>query len=97
MALFSEAAGYDPLEDLRHSGAVGFYILGGMDRSVPTSRSVARLQQLDSSRVAVLVLPAGNHALVDARTGAPLAFGDQSVAWLHRMGLDGGLRRATAR
>jgi dienelactone hydrolase len=89
MAQFTGTPGYDPREDLRRSGAVGFYILGGLDRSVPTSLSVARLRQLDSaaSRLSVLVLPTGNHALFDARTGAPLPFGTALVAWLHRVGV----------
>ena len=99
MALFAGPPGYDPVEDLRQGRAVGLYILGGMDRSVPTSRSVARLRQLDpaSSRFTVLVLPAGNHGLADARTGAPIPFGDELVAWLHRVGVDAGVRDAGAR
>jgi len=97
MALFSGPTGYDPLDDLRQSGAVGLYILGGMDRSVPTSRSVARLQQLDSARMAVLVLPTGNHGLADARTGAMLPFGDQLVAWLRRVGIDTRVHGAATR
>lgn len=92
MALFSGPTGYDPLADLHQSRAVGFYILGGLDRSVPTSRSIARLHQIDSTRFAVLILPTGNHGLVDARTGAQLPFGDQLVAWLRRVGIDARLR-----
>ncbi len=96
MALFTGPAGYDPLEDLRQSGAVGFYILGGLDRSVPTARSVARLRQLDSARVAILVLPTGNHGLADAHTGTPLPFGEQLVAWLRRVGVETRLRGTAA-
>ena len=96
MALFTAPAGYDPLEDLRQSGAVGFYILGGLDRSVPTARSVARLRQLDSTRFAILVLPTGNHGLADAHTGTPLPFGEQLVAWLRRVGVDTRLRGTAA-
>jgi hypothetical protein len=99
MALFSGAPGYDPLDDLRHGDAVGLYILGGLDRSVPTSRSVARLQQLDASsaRFSVILLPSGDHALFDAHTGAPLPFGNELVAWLRRVGVDTRVRGATAR
>jgi pimeloyl-ACP methyl ester carboxylesterase len=87
MALFDGPAGYDPLGDLRQSGAVGFYILGGLDRSVPTSRSVARLHQLDAARFTVLVLPTGNHGLADATTGAPIPFAHELSAWLRREGI----------
>jgi len=97
MALFEGATGYDPLDDLRRSGAVGFYVLGGLDRSVPTSRSVTRLHQLDSTaghRFTVLLLPTGNHGLFDARSGAPLPFGSELVAWLHRVGVGTRVRDA---
>jgi pimeloyl-ACP methyl ester carboxylesterase len=97
MALFTGPAGYDPLGDLRRSDAVGYYILGGLDRSVPTALSVARLRQLDSTRFAALVLPTGNHGLFDAHTGAPLPFGEQLVAWLRRVGVGTRLRGAAVR
>ena len=90
MALFAGAPGYDPLPDLRPGAAVGIYILGGLDRSVPTARSVARLRQLDGTeavRFTTLVLPARDHSLRDAHTGAPLPFGDQLVAWLRHTGV----------
>lgn len=99
MDLFTGAPGYDPLDDLRHGDAVGLYILGGLDRSVPTSRSVTRLQRLDSSsaRFTVILLPTGDHALFDARTGAPLPFGIELVAWLRRIGADTRVRGTTTR
>ena len=99
MAHFSGAPGYDPLDDLRHGDAVGLYILGGLDRSVPTSLSVARLQQLDASsaRFSVILLPSGDHALFDAHTGAPISFRDDLVAWLRRVGVDTRVRGTTAR
>lgn len=90
MAQFTGKPGYDPVPDLRKSDAVGFYILGALDRSVPTAQSVARLRALDataSGRFTVLLLPAGNHALFDARTGAALPFGGELVAWLQREGI----------
>ena len=99
MALFSGAPGYDPLDDLRHGDAVGLYILGGLDRSVPTSLSIARLHRLDASsaRLSVILLPSGDHALFDAHTGVPLSFEDDLVAWLRRVGVDTRVRGATAR
>jgi len=99
MDLFTGAPGYDPHDDLRQGDAVGLYILGGLDRSVPTSRSVARLQRLDSSsaRFTVVLLPTGDHALFDAYTGAPLPFGVELAAWLRRIGADTRVRGATTR
>ena len=99
MNLFTGAPGYDPHDDLRQGDVVGLYILGGLDRSVPTLRSVARLQRLDSSsaRFTVILLPTGDHALFDAHTGAPLPFKVELVAWLRRIGADTRVRGAATR
>lgn len=90
MTRFPGPSGYDPATDLGNTNAVGFYILGGLDRSVPTAQSVTRLQRLDSAapgRFTVLVLPTGDHSLLDAKTGTALPFGNELVAWLHRVGI----------
>jgi hypothetical protein len=90
MSRFAGASGYDPANDLRNSSAVGLYLLGGLDRSVPTAQSVCRIRQVDAvapGRLTVLVLPTGDHSLVDARTGTALPFANELVAWLHRAGV----------
>lgn len=89
MALFNGATGYDPITDLRKSNAAGLYILGGLDRSVPTALSVARLHSIDpaGARFTVLVLPTGNHSLFNPRTGAAVPFEGELLAWLRRVGV----------
>jgi hypothetical protein len=89
MALFHGAPGYDPIPDLRQANAAGLYILGALDRSVPTALSVARLHSIDptGARFTVLVLPNGNHSLFDPRTGAAIPFEGELQAWLRRAGI----------
>ncbi len=90
MVRFSGPTGYDPMPDLAHGAASGLYLLGAIDRSVPTALSVARLRQLDarsSGRFTVIVFPTGDHALFDARTHAALPIRAEIAAWLDRLGI----------
>ncbi|MCC6144363.1 MAG: alpha/beta fold hydrolase [Candidatus Hydrogenedentes bacterium] len=67
--------GYDPIPLLSTLQVPTLWVLGGRDRSVPTSRSVANLKQLiaDGAPFEVKVYPGGDHLLLQ-RDGSDPSF-----------------------
>lgn len=65
--------GYDPIPLLSTLEVPTLWLLGGRDRSVPTSRSVANLEQLiaDGAPFEVKVYPGGDHLLIRRDNGDP--------------------------
>lgn len=64
---------YDPIPDWRSVRVPVYIMLGGLDRSVPTAESAelfrATFAAAGAKDATVLVFPAGNHGLLEARTG----------------------------
>ncbi|MEP6590395.1 MAG: prolyl oligopeptidase family serine peptidase [Gemmatimonadota bacterium] len=91
MALFDGFKGYDPLADLRRGSAIGLYLFGGRDRSIPVRRSLDVLtmvnREFSAARYTVVLYPNADHSLVDTDAGTFLPIRDTIAPWLVRAGL----------
>jgi dienelactone hydrolase len=74
LAGFKGPHGFDPVPTLRRLNTPGLWLLGGMDRSIPTRECVEILERLkaDGRPFTLRLYPTGTHSLVDAHTGARL-------------------------
>jgi dienelactone hydrolase len=69
---FTGNHGFDPVPILRRVDVPGLWPLGGMDRSIPTPITIARIEELVDELgkpFTVHLYPNGNHGLVDVSTG----------------------------
>jgi pimeloyl-ACP methyl ester carboxylesterase len=89
MQTFAGPNGYDPVPVLRDLRIPSLWLLGGSDRSVPTSLSVANLETLQEEGdlpIEVDVYPDGDHGL-HRSNGKRIDYWPRIVAWLHQNGL----------
>ena len=91
---------YDPIPDWRLVRVPVYIMLGGLDRSVPTAESAklfrATFAAAGVKNATVRVFPAGNHGLLEARTGFQrethalgyyvAGFQEDLVRWIQRVG-----------
>jgi dienelactone hydrolase len=71
-AAFRGPHGFDPMPTLQSLTIPSLWLLGGRDRSIPSSLSVSNLRLLDQAhpgRFTIRVFPACDHNLVDIDTG----------------------------
>lgn len=75
VADFTGFHGYDPIPDLRTITHPSLWVLGGLDRSIPTDITIDRLNVLISNGAPfeIQLYPQGNHGLRDPR-GNPIPY-----------------------
>ena len=73
---FHGAPGFDPRPTLSTLSTPGLWLLGEMDRSIPTRQSVEILRELEAEGrpYRTIVYPGATHSMTDADTGAPVDF-----------------------
>ncbi len=85
MAGFAGVRGYDPVPDLHRTTAAIYWMLGGLDRSIPAVRSAAIAESLGTAlgraNWRVDLYPTGDHSLMDP-SGRSLAFQPAVLRWL---------------
>ena len=89
LAGFRGPHGYDPVPVLSELEIPGLWLLGGMDRSVPTFATVSNLQRIMASSAVdyeIKEYPAGDHSLRNAQNGASIDYWRDLRAWLRRKG-----------
>ncbi len=85
LAAFAGPRGYSPLADVVAMKGEAYWVLGGLDRSIPAVRSAqladSLIRALGRTRWRSLLLPSGDHSLF-APDGRPLDVFPPMQAWL---------------
>ncbi len=85
---FMGIAGYDPIPVLEHLDIPSLWLLGEIDRSIPTrldSTNIIRLQS-EGKPYEFIMYPSANHELRDTRTNRFVDLWGDTAAWLTTLG-----------
>jgi len=90
MQAFAGPHGYDPVPVLRDLSVPSLWLLGGRDRSVPTSlsaRTLEALQKNDGCPIDLELYADGDHSLRSASNGQRIDYWPRMHAWLAEQGI----------